>query len=65
MKQIIQGFFNEKSLAGVRSLGVGIALAGSVAVFFGQSLTSAFLALTVGLVISLASYTKPTGGNDV
>jgi len=39
--------FQRKSLAGVRSLGVGIALAGALAVFFGQSLTAAFVALTI------------------
>lgn len=66
MKLFNEKFFNEKLFAGLRSIGVGIALAGSVAVFFGQNLTSALLALAFGLVVLLAtSYTEPTGGNDV
>jgi len=66
MKSSSRKFFNEKLFAGLRSLGVGIALAGSVAVFFGQDLTSALLALAFGLVVLFAtSYTAPTGGNDV
>jgi len=66
MKLCSEKFFNEKLLAGVRSLGVGIALAGALAVFFGQSLAAAFVALTIGLVVLiLASYSQSTGGKDV
>ncbi len=58
MKFNISKVINEKLFAGIRSLGVGIALAGSVALFFGQSLISAVVALIIGIVILASeSYT--------
>lgn len=48
----------EKVLAGVRHIGVGIALAGAAGLFFGENVVSATFSLITGLVLLvLGSYT--------